>query len=84
MAYAQLLGTDMCTWCPVTLHYKIIDGEQVSYLAVTRTDFVTATDRVEAFECDETGLATSLSAVWAIDGDMTHSDALAAAGYTVL
>ncbi|QDK01127.1 minor tail protein [Mycobacterium phage Purky] len=84
MAYAELLDTDMSTWCPITLHYKVTDGDQVSYLAVTRVSFVTATGRVEAFACDETGLATSLAPLWAIDGDVGHNDALVAAGFTVL
>ncbi|QNJ56839.1 minor tail protein [Mycobacterium phage Reindeer] len=79
MAYAELLDTDMGTWCPVTKHYRITDGSGVSYLAVTRVSFVTASGRVEAFACSENGMALSLSPVWTVE-DMTHEDALAAKG----
>ncbi|QBI97265.1 minor tail protein [Mycobacterium phage Kevin1] len=83
MAQAELLDTDMGTWCPVTLHYRITDGDEISYLAVTRLDFVTASDRVEAFVCDENGVASTLTPLWVVDGDMPHADALADQGYEV-
>lgn len=76
MAPATELPTDMSGWAPVTRHYQVPDG----YLAVTVLNFLTAKG-TQVLECNEEGIASSMTPLAAFPDGTSAEDALLALGY---